>query len=46
MNVLIVQFGGTIFGTEALNILQWLEVAGISIAMVVVSGIVNKMLNK
>ena len=46
MNVLIVQFGGTIFGTEALNILQWLEVAGISIAMVAVSGIVNKMLNK
>lgn len=46
MNVLIVQFGGTIFGTESLNILQWLEVAGISIAMVAVSGIVNKMLNK
>ena len=46
MNVLIVQFGGTIFGTEALNILQWLEVAGISIAMVAISGIVNKMLNK
>ena len=46
MNVLIVQFGGTIFGTKALNILQWLEVAGISIAMVAVSGIVNKMLNK
>ena len=46
MNVLIVQFGGTIFGTEALNILQWMEVAGISIAMVAVSGIVNKMLNK
>ena len=46
MNVLIVQFGGTIFGTEALNILQWLEVAGISIAMVAVSGIVNKMFNK
>ena len=46
MNVLIVQFGGTIFGTEALNILQWLEVAGISIAMVAVSGIVNKILNK
>ena len=46
MNVLIVQFGGTIFGTEALNILQWMEVAGISIAMVAISGIVNKMLNK
>ena len=46
MNVLIVQFGGTIFGTEALSILQWLEVVGISIAMVAVSGIVNKMLNK
>lgn len=45
-NTLIVQFGGSIFGTEALSLLQWAEVYGISLVAVLVSSAVNKLIGK
>lgn len=45
-NTLIVQFGGSIFGTEALSLLQWAEVYGISLVTVLVSSIINKLISK
>ena len=45
-NTLIVQFGGSIFGTEALSLLQWVEVYGISLVAVLVSSAVNKLIGK
>lgn len=43
-NILIVQFGGSIFGTEALNVLQWLEVCGISLGAILLSSYINKVI--
>ena len=43
-NILIVQFGGSIFGTEALNVLQWLEVTGISLGAILISSCINKLI--
>lgn len=45
-NTLIVQFGGSVFGTEALSLLQWAEVYGISLVAVLVSSVVNKLISK
>lgn len=45
-NTLIVQFGGNIFGTEALSLLQWIEVYGISFVAILISHLVNKCLSK
>lgn len=45
-NTLIVQFGGSIFGTEALSLLQWIEVYGISFVAVLISSVVNKFISK
>lgn len=45
-NTLIVQFGGSVFGTEALSLLQWAEVYGISLVAVLVSSVVNKLIGK
>jgi Ca2+-transporting ATPase len=44
MNVLIVQFGGTIFGTKGLDLLQWMEVGILSLMVIVISGITNKII--
>lgn len=44
MNVLIVQFGGSIFGTEALTLVQWLEVFAISLIGVALSSLIEKRL--
>lgn len=45
-NTLIVQFGGSVFGTEALSLLQWVEVYGISFVAILISHLVNKCLSK
>ena len=45
-NTLIVQLGGSIFGTEALSLLQWAEVYGISLVAVLISSVVNKLIGK
>lgn len=42
MNVLIVQFGGTIFGTEGLNFTQWTEVGILSLIVIGISSLINK----
>lgn len=44
MNVLIVQFGGTIFGTKGLDLLQWMEVGILSLIVIVISSITNKII--
>lgn len=45
-NTLIVQFGGSVFGTEALSLLQWAEVYGISFVAVLISSVINKLISK
>ena len=40
-NTLIVQFGGNIFGTESLSIMQWVEVYGLSLIAIALSSVVN-----
>lgn len=42
MNVLIVQFGGSIFGTAALNLVQWSIVFGISAVALIISTLIEK----
>lgn len=42
MNILIVQFGGTIFGTEGLDLMQWFEVGTLSLVVIGVSSLINK----
>lgn len=44
MNILIVQFGGSIFGTKGLDLLQWMEVGILSLMVIVISGITNKII--
>ena len=44
MNILIVQFGGSIFGTEALTLMQWSEVFAISFIGVALSSLIEKRL--
>ena len=44
MNILIVQFGGTVFGTEGLSLLQWTEVGILSVIVIGVSSLVNKVI--
>lgn len=44
MNILIVQFGGSIFGTNGLDLLQWMEVGILSLMVIVISGITNKII--
>lgn len=42
MNILIVQFGGSIFGTNGLDLLQWMEVGILSLVVIGTSSIINK----
>ena len=42
MNILIVQFGGSIFGTNGLDLLQWMEVGILSLVVIGKSIIINK----
>lgn len=42
MNILIVQFGGSIFGTHSLNIEQWGLVGLVSLMIIVLSSLVNR----
>lgn len=44
MNILIVQFGGSIFGTEPLTFIQWLRVISISYFGVGVSELIKRMI--
>jgi Ca2+-transporting ATPase len=44
MNILIVQFGGSIFGTKGLDLLQWMEVGILSLIVIVISSITNKII--
>lgn len=40
-NILIVQFGGGIFGTEALSLDQWFKVYGLSLVATFVASLIN-----
>lgn len=42
MNILIVQFGGSIFGTEPLSICQWLVTIMIAAATIIIPSLVNR----
>lgn len=42
MNFLIVQYGGSIFGTNGLSIYQWIEVSVMSIIVIFISEFINK----
>lgn len=42
MNILIVQFGGSIFGTEPLSIGQWLVTIVIAAATIIIPSLVNR----
>lgn len=42
MNILIVQFGGSIFGTEPLSIGQWLVTIMIAAATIIIPSLVNR----
>lgn len=44
MNILIVQFGGSIFGTEPLTFIQWLRVISISYFGVGISELIKRMI--
>lgn len=45
-NTLIVQFGGGIFGTEALALNQWIVVYGNAFSAIVLATVVNFMIDK
>lgn len=45
-NTLIVQFGGSIFETESLALLQWIDVYAISLISIAISAIVNRFIDK
>lgn len=45
-NTLIVQFGGNIFETEPLALLQWIDVYVISLISIAISVIVNRLIGK
>ena len=42
MNILIVQFGGSIFGTEPLSMSQWLVTIVIAAATIIIPSLVNR----